>query len=201
MYNSALITDLYELTMAASYFEHGFNPEATFSLFVRDYADHRRFFVSAGLEDVVEYLENFHFTEPEIDYLHSLGLFKDDFLDYLARMTFSGQAAALPEGRIFFVNEPVIEITGSLLEAQIFETFVINAVNIQTMIASKAARVVQAGQGRRRWSISPCAEPRARRPGSRSPGPVTSPGSPEHPTCRPVRSTAFRWSEPWPTPM
>jgi len=149
MTSPALMTDLYELTMAASFFENGLDQEATFSLFIRSYPQERNFFVAAGLADLIEYLSQFHFTAKEIDYLHGTGLFRDDFLDYLKQMRFTGRLVALPEGRIFFVDEPIVEITGPLLEAQLFESFVINAINLQTMIASKAARVILAAGGRR----------------------------------------------------
>jgi len=149
MTSPALMTDLYELTMAASFFENGLDQEATFSLFIRSYPQKRNFFVAAGLADLIEYLRQFHFTAKEIDYLHGTGLFRDDFLDYLKQIRFTGRLVALPEGRIFFVDEPIVEITGPLLEAQLFESFVINAINLQTMIASKAARVILAAGGRR----------------------------------------------------
>ena len=145
----ALMTDLYELTMAASYFDHGRNGRATFSLFIRDYPPHRGYFVAAGLADLVDYLERFRFTSSDIDYLCRTGLFKDDFLDYLKELEFSGRLMALPEGTIFFTHEPLVELDGPLLETQLFESFVINALNLQTMIATKAARSVQAAAGRR----------------------------------------------------
>ncbi len=149
MQSPALMTDLYELTMAASYFEHGINGQATFSLFIRDYPAHRNYFVAAGLSDVIDYLSRFKFSESDIDYLHTTGLFKDDFLDYLKGVRFTGELMALPEGTIFFEGEPILEVTGPLLDTQLLETFVINAINLQTMIASKSARVVQAAKGRR----------------------------------------------------
>lgn len=149
MNSPALLTDLYELTMAASYFDHGVDGTATFSLFIRDFPAHRNFFVAAGLSDVVDYLSNFHFTDSDIDYLKSTGLFKDAFLDYLKTIRFTGDMVAQPEGTIFFDSEPVLEITGPILETQLLETFIINAVNLQTMIATKAARVVAAADGRR----------------------------------------------------
>ena len=145
----ALMTDLYELTMAASYLDQGIDGRATFSLFIRDFPPRRNYFVACGLADVVEYLENFRFTPTDIDYLHSLGLFKDDFLDYLKGLRFSGRLLALPEGSVFFTHEPLLEIDGTLIETQLFETFVINALNLQTMIATKAARSIQAAKGRR----------------------------------------------------
>ncbi len=149
MASQTLMTDLYELTMAASYFEHGLNPEATFSLFIRDYPKYRNYFVAAGLADLVTYLETFGYCDSDIDYLHRTGTFKDDFLDFLKSLSFHGQLAALPEGTIFFVDEPIVEITAPLLEAQLFESFTINTINLQTMIATKAARAVQAASDRR----------------------------------------------------
>lgn len=145
----ALITDLYELTMAASYFDHGVNGQATFSLFIRDYPANRNYYVAAGLHQVIDYLTRFKFDPCDIDYLRSTGLFKDEFLDYLAGMRFSGDLVALPEGTIFFEGEPILEVTGPLLETQLMETFIINAINLETMIASKSARVMEAAQGRR----------------------------------------------------
>jgi len=145
----ALMTDLYELTMAASYFDHGRNGQATFSLFIRDYPAHRGYFVAAGLEDLIDYLERFRFTPSDIDYLHRTKLFRPEFLDYLKELRFTGRLMALPEGTIFFTHEPIVELDGPLLETQLFESFVINALNLQTMIATKAARSVQAAAGRR----------------------------------------------------
>ena len=148
-FSSALATDLYELTMAASYFDQGYNPRATFSLFVRSYPRKRGYLVAAGLEDVVSYLESYRFGAEDIAYLESLKLFRREFLDYLATVRFTGELAALPEGSVFFVDEPVVEITGPLLETQLFESYIINAIQFQTMIASKAARVKQAAGSRR----------------------------------------------------
>ncbi len=141
---SALFTDLYELTMAASFFESQMFAPATFSLFIRDYPPARRYFVSAGLADVLEYLENLQFTPEELEYLEKTGLFKPEFLSYLENFRFRGDVYAIPEGRLFFVNEPLLEVTASLIEAQIIETFVINATHLQVMIATKASRCVHA---------------------------------------------------------
>jgi len=138
------LTDLYELTMTACYFEQDMFDRATFSLFVRNYPPHRRFFVAAGLEEVLDYLKNLNFTPEDLDYLDKTKLFKSSFLSYLEKFKFSGDVYALPEGRIFFVNEPIVEITAPLIEAQIIETYIINAFNLQTMIATKAARCLQA---------------------------------------------------------
>jgi nicotinate phosphoribosyltransferase len=143
-----LFTDLYELTMAASYFGHGLNHRATFDLFVRSLPEQRNFLVAAGLDDVLSYLERLRFSREAIDYLAGLGLFADDFLAFLAGLRFTGAVRAVAEGEVVFGNEPILEITAPLIEAQIVETFVINQVAFQTMVASKAARVAIACGGR-----------------------------------------------------
>jgi len=106
-----LFTDLYELTMAAGYYEHRIASKATFSLFIRDYPPNRNFFVAAGLKDVLYELESFHFSESDIDYLKTTKLFSKDFISYLKTLRFSGNIHALPEGTIFFANEPILEVT------------------------------------------------------------------------------------------
>lgn len=147
--NHALFTDLYELTMAACYFDHDMSEEATFSLFVRNYPPARRYFVSAGLHDVLEYMVNLRFEPEDLDYLEKMGLFKLAFLSYLEKLRFSGDVYALPEGRLFFTDEPVLEVTAPIIEAQIVETFIINAINLQVMIATKASRCVHAAGDRK----------------------------------------------------
>jgi nicotinate phosphoribosyltransferase len=139
-----LVTDLYELTMAACYHDHRMFDRAAFSLFVRDYPPRRRYFVAAGLEDALFYLRDLRFTPNDLEHLDSLKLFKKDFLDYLGGFCFSGDVQAIPEGRLFFINEPVLEVEAPLIEAQIVETYLINAINLQTMIATKASRCFQA---------------------------------------------------------
>ena len=146
--NLGLFTDLYELAMSQSYFHEGMDAPATFSLFVRKFPPNRSYFVSAGLEDVLRYLEDFHFTLEDIDYLHKMGMFSDDFLDYLKGIGFTGEVWAIPEGRLYFCDEPILEITAPIIEAQLVETYVINQTNLQSLIATKAARTVLAAQGR-----------------------------------------------------
>jgi nicotinate phosphoribosyltransferase len=146
--NLALLTDLYQLTMAQSYFQSGRLSSATFSLFVRAFPAHRGYFVAAGLADALDFLEGFSFDREAIDYLHSTDMFADDFLDYLAALRFTGEVWALPEGRLFFKDEPILEITAPIVEAQIVETFVINQIHLQSLIATKAARCVEAARGR-----------------------------------------------------
>lgn len=144
----ALLTDLYQLTMAACYFDQGMNDEATFSLFIRKYPKNRGYFVAAGLAEALDYLATLHFSDDDLAYLDSTGLFRTPFLAYLKNLRFTGEVYAQPEGSIFFKDEPLLEVSAPIIEAQLVETFVINAVNLQTLIASKAARSVQAAGGR-----------------------------------------------------
>ena len=137
-----LFTDLYELTMAASYFAHQIFSTATFSLFIRENYLKRNFFVAAGLEDVLNELAAFRFSEQDLSYLQTTGIFSKDFLSYLAGLRFSGKIFAIPEGTIFFANEPILEVTAPIIEAQLIETFLLNTIGFQSMIASKAARCV-----------------------------------------------------------
>ena len=145
-----LFTDFYELTMAQVFFQQEMFAEATFSLFIRRYPPNRGFMVSAGLEDVLDFLQAFHFSQPGLDYLRSTGYFNDDFLQYLKNDLgpFAGSVRAIPEGCLFFVNEPVLEITAPIIQAQLVETFVINQINFQSLLTTKAARCVAAAAGR-----------------------------------------------------
>ncbi len=151
--DSSLLVDLYELTMAQSYFCHRVKAQATFDLFVRDLPENRSYFLFAGLEDVLRYLKNLKFTQEDLDYLERLG-FSEDFLTYLGKLRFHGEVWAVPEGTIFFPNEPVIRITGSLIETQIAESFLLNTINLSTMIATKASRIVLAAQGKGVYDFS-----------------------------------------------
>lgn len=144
-------TDLYQLTMAAGYHAHRRTEKASFELFVRRLPPHRSYLVVAGLAQVVEYLRNLRFSDEEIAYLQSLAVFKHvskDFFAYLRDFRFSGDVWAMPEGTIAFAGEPLLRVTAPLIEAQILETWLLSTINFQTLIASKAARIVDAAQGR-----------------------------------------------------
>lgn len=141
---SALVTDLYELTMAAAYLAEGIEHEATFELFVRSLPERRRFLVAAGLDDALNGLEAWCFGDDDIAYLAELGLFTTGFLDRLADMRFTGEVWAVPEGEAVFAGEPLVRVTAPLVEAQLVETWLLNRISSQTMLASKAARVALA---------------------------------------------------------
>jgi nicotinate phosphoribosyltransferase len=144
----ALLTDLYQLTMAACYFDQDMHAEATFSLFIRKFPAQRSYCVAAGLSEVLPYLETLRFTAADLAFLSSTRLFSATFLDFLKEVRFTGAVQALPEGSIFFEAEPILEVTAPIIEAQLVETFIINAVSLQTLIATKASRSVQAAAGR-----------------------------------------------------
>jgi nicotinate phosphoribosyltransferase len=146
--DAALFTDLYELTMLQAYFHEKMNREAVFSLFVRQLPRERNFLMACGLDTVLAYLENLTFTRDSLDYLRSLGQFSESFLEWLGHFRFTGSVRAVPEGTPVFANEPILEITAPLPQAQIIETFVMNQIHLQTLLASKAWRVVTAARGK-----------------------------------------------------
>src|SRR3989475_7841367 len=133
----------------------GMNEPATFDLLIRGLPSNRAFLVSGGLEQVLYYLEHLRFDDAQLDYLASLGLFSDGFLNYLRGFRFTGDVWAIPEGELFFPLEPLLEITAPRIEAQLVETFLLNTLTFQVMIASKAARVVLAAAGRGGVDFSP----------------------------------------------
>ncbi len=145
----ALFADLYELTMMQAYRREGLTGEAVFSLFVRRLPSTRNYLIACGLEAVLDFLETVSFAPGDITYLASLRLFTPDFLDWLRGFRFTGDVYAVPEGTLIFANEPIVEVVAPLPQAQFLETFVMNQIHLQTLLASKAARVVTAAQGRR----------------------------------------------------
>lgn len=146
--NMALLTDLYQLTMGAAYFEKMRGAEATFDLFIREMPPRRGYLIAAGLEQALEYLMNLHFSEKCISYLAGKGLFKDEFLEYLRKLKFTGEVWAVPEGSVVFPKEPLLRVTAPIIQAQLVETYLLNTIGFQTLIASKASRVVEAAKGR-----------------------------------------------------
>jgi nicotinate phosphoribosyltransferase len=145
--NMSLFTDFYELAMCASYFDNKKFEPATFDLFIRRLPPDRGYLLFAGLEQVLQYLSSVKFTEEHLAYLEKQG-FRRDFLAYLRNFRFTGDLYACPEGTLAFPCEPLIRVTAPIIEAQLVETFLLNTINLQTMIATKAARVINAAQGK-----------------------------------------------------
>ena len=145
---SALLTDLYQLNMDQAYLEHGETATAVFEFFVRTLPSRRGFLLAAGLEQTLDFLENLRFSGEEIAWLKSTGRFGTDLLDYLANLRFSGDVHAMPEGTVFFANEPILRVTAPMPQAQLAESRLINILHFQTLIASKAARMMFAAPGK-----------------------------------------------------
>jgi len=146
--NAALLTDLYELNMLQSYFDEGMEDTAVFELFIRRMPANRNYLVTSGLEHVLHYLESLTFSDEAIAYLRSINRFSEPFLESLRRFRFTGDVWAIPEGTFIFANEPVIEIVAPLPQAQLVETFLMNQIQLATIAASKASRVVWAARDR-----------------------------------------------------
>ncbi len=138
--SSVLLTDLYQLTMLQGYFDQGMEDTAVFDFFVRRMPSQRNFLVAAGLEQVLDFLEHLHFTDEELQWARDSGRFSDDFIDWLAGLRFTGDVHALPEGTIFFADEPVLRVTAPLPQAQLVESRLINLLHFQILVASKAVR-------------------------------------------------------------
>ena len=146
--NLTLLTDLYELTMMQGYFKnHDRNETVVFDAFYRNNPCGGGYSIAAGLEQVIEYIKNLHFAADDIEYLRSVGCFDEDFLEYLSNFKFTGDIYALPEGTVMFPREPMIKVIAPIMEAQLVETAILNIINHQSLIATKAARVCYAAKG------------------------------------------------------
>ena len=145
--NLTLLTDLYELTMMQGYYEKGQNEKVIFDVFFRQNPCNNGYSVCAGLDQVIDYIKNLHFTYEDVDYLRGLGIFKEDFLHYLSGFHFSGDIYAIPEGTVVFPKEPLLKVIAPIMEAQLIETAILNIMNHQCLIATKAARVCYAAAG------------------------------------------------------
>ena len=147
--NLSMMMDLYELTMANGYFREGDTQKrAVFDVFYRRNPDGAGFAIFAGLEQVIEYIENMHFSSYDIEYFKSLGLFDDGFLRYLSEFKFSGDIYAFPEGTVMYPNEPVLTVVAPIIDAQLVETAILAQINHQSLIATKTQRIVRAARGR-----------------------------------------------------
>ena len=147
--NLTMLCDFYELTMSQGYFENGYKDRITyFDLFFRRCPDGGGFAIAAGLEQIIEYIQDLHFSAEDIEYLRKRKIFNEDFLAYLADFRFTGDIWAVPEGTPIFPQEPIITVRAPAIEAQLIETFLLLCINHQSLIATKANRVVRAAQGR-----------------------------------------------------
>ena len=145
---SPLLTDLYQLNMMQAYLTNGLAATAVFEFFVRRLPKRRAFLMAAGLEQALDYLEALHFSEEDVAYLAGAGRFDQAMLDYLKSLRFTGDVDAMPEGTVFFADEPILRVTAPLPEAQLLESRLINILHFQSLIASKAARIVLAAPGK-----------------------------------------------------
>src|SRR5688500_3207748 len=145
---SPLLTDLYQLTMLQAYYEQGMTDTAVFELFVRRLPPGRDFLVAAGLEQALDFLEGLRFGEEALAWVRGSGLFNDRFSQDLGKLRFTGDVDAMPEGTVFYAGEPVLRVTAPMPEAQLVETRVVNLIHLETVIASKAARVRLAAPGK-----------------------------------------------------
>ncbi len=145
--NLTLLTDLYEMTMMQGYFKSGIQETVVFDAFYRTNPSGGGYAICAGLDQIINYIKNLHFPEEDISYLRSLHIFDEDFLSYLKGFSFSGDIYAIPEGSIIFPREPLIKVIAPIMEAQLIETAILNILNHQSLIATKAARVCYAAKG------------------------------------------------------
>ena len=144
--NLKLLNDLYELTMMQGYFETQENETVIFDVFFRNNPNNGGYSIMAGLDQVIDYIKNLNFSYEDVDYLRGLGIFSEDFLHYLSGFHFSGDIYAIPEGSVIFTKEPLLKIVAPIMEAQLVETAILNIINHQCLIATKASRVVYAAQ-------------------------------------------------------
>lgn len=145
--NLTLLTDFYELTMMQGYFKNDEKDMVVFDMFFRANPCNNGYSIAAGLDQVIDYIKNLHFSYEDVDYLRSLGMFSEDFLQYISGFHFSGSIYAIPEGTVVFPKEPMIKVIAPIMEAQLVETAILNIVNHQSLIATKTARVVFAAGG------------------------------------------------------
>ena len=148
--NLTMLCDFYELTMAHGYFEEGFKDRITyFDVFYRQCPDGGGFAIAAGLEQIIDYIQELHFDPEDIEYLRARNLFSEAFLEYLGNFKFTGDIWAVPEGTPIFPREPIMTVRAPAIEAQLIETFLLLSINHQSLIATKANRVVRAAEGRK----------------------------------------------------
>ena len=147
--NISMVMDMYELTMSNGYFNQGEKDTVVaFDVFYRKNPDNAGFAIFAGLEQVIEYIQNLHFSEEDVEYLRSRNLFTEEFLQYLLNFKFRGDITAMPEGTVMFPNEPIVTVVAPLIDAQLIETAILLEINHQSLIATKTNRIVRAAKGK-----------------------------------------------------
>ena len=147
--NMTMLCDFYELTMSNGYFQHGYKDKITyFDVFFRSVPDGGGFAIAAGLEQVIDYIENLHFSDADINFLRSKKCFSEEFLAYLRTFKFTGDIWAVPEGTPIFPGEPIITVRAPAIEAQFIETYILLTVNHQSLVATKSNRIVRSAAGR-----------------------------------------------------
>lgn len=146
--SSPLLTDLYQLTMLHAYFARGMQETAVFELFIRKLPPNRNYLVAAGLEQALDYLEHLHFTPPDLEWVEKSRLFPREFVRHLEGLAFTGEVHAMPEGTVFFPNEPILRVTAPMPEAQLVESRLINLIHFETLVATKAARSALTAPGK-----------------------------------------------------
>ena len=198
--NYTMLFDFYELTMGNGYFQTGLKDRICyFDVFFRNVPDGGGFAIAAGLEQVIDYILHLEFTEEDIAYLRTKGLFSEEFLNYLRTFRFTGDLWAVPEGTPIFPHEPILTVRAPAIQAQFIETFLLLTLNHQS--SSPPSPTVSSGRPRDGpYPSSAPGGPRARTAPFWGPGPPTSPAAPGLPAPWPTRSTAPPPPEPWPTP-
>lgn len=189
--NLTLLTDLYELTMMQGYFKNPTNQTVIFDMFYRTNPCGGAFAITAGLEQMIEYIENLKFTDEDIKYLRSLNIFEEDFLEYLSNFRFTGDIYAIPEGTVVFPREPLVKVVAPIMEAQLVETAILNIINHQSLIATKAARVAMLQRVMRSWNLV-CVVPRDRMQVSLAHVPQSSVDVPVLPVFSQAKCSTYR---------
>ncbi len=161
---SALLTDLYQLNMIQAYLDHGQTDVAVFEFFVRTLPSRRQFLMAAGLEQALDFLQDLRFSADDLDWLARSGRFGKGLIDYLAALRFTGDVHAMPEGTVFFANEPILRVTAPLPQAQLVETRLINLLHFQTLDRLQGGTIACWPRPASCWSISACAARTARKP-------------------------------------
>lgn len=195
--NLTMMTDLYELTMMQGYFFEGNEDKVVFDVFYRKNPSGSAYAITCGLDQVIDYIKNLSFSYEDIDYLRGLGIFKEDFLSYLAGFHFSGDIYAIPEGSVVFPKEPLVKVIAPIMEAQLVETAILNIINHQSLIATKASRVdYAAGGGVMEFGLRRAQDQMPEHSAQELPLSVDVPGLP---TYSPENFTAFLYREHMPT--